>query len=150
MSVLPTTCLHKTLDIVVVLKCNENTYLKRGEHSCKCTYLSLKRNKGISPEPKQLCEHVDMILLFLKVYWTEFTQWVQKILLVRESLVFDPTCLWWKTFLQWCKALMMLTYQEEKKPYSHGGENRECFILWLVVLRISPVYVFLKAVLHRL
>ena len=45
---------------------------------------------------------------------------------------------------------MMLTYQEEKKPYSHGGENRECFILWLVVLRISPVYVFLKAVLHKL
>ena len=65
-------------------------------------------------------------------------------------IVFDPTCLWWKTFLQWCKALMMLTYQEEKKPYSHGGENREWFILWLVVTRVSPVYVFLKAVLHRL
>jgi len=36
-------CLHQTVNI----KDNENTYPK-GEHSCKCRELSLKRKEGIS------------------------------------------------------------------------------------------------------
>ena len=57
-------CLHKTINMVVFFVKSNKIPIQKGEHSCKCTELFLKRKEGI--------ELICLVLL------SEYSLWVKQ------------------------------------------------------------------------